>query len=117
MPALFIGHGSPMNALEDNRFTSAWQSVGRLLPRPRAALCISAHWYTDFTAVTAIVKPRTIHDFHGFPKMLNDYTYTAPGDPVLAQRIQTLLAPLNVIADHEWGLDHGSWSILAHLFP
>ncbi len=117
LPALFIGHGNPMNTLEDNRYTQVWQALGQSLLRPRAILAISAHWYIDATAVTAMAQPRTIHDFGGFPKALFDFQYPAPGDPELAARIQSLLAPLTVIADHDWGLDHGTWSILAHLFP
>ena len=117
MPAMFIGHGSPMNALEDNRHTRVWAELGRTLPRPRAILAISAHWYVDACAVTAMGRPRTIHDFGGFPQALFDYQYPAPGDPALAVRIQSLLAPLEVVADHEWGLDHGTWSVLAHMYP
>lgn len=117
MPALFIGHGNPMNAIEENQFTSAWQSIGRLMRRPRAVLCISAHWCTNSTSVSAVPRPETIHDFRGFPHLLSDYTYAAPGDPALAARIQTLLAPLNVVADKSRGLDHGCWSIMTHLFP
>ena len=117
LPALFIGHGNPMNTLEDNRYTQVWQALGQSLPRPRAILAISAHWYIDATAVTAMAQPRTIHDFGGFPQALFDFQYPAPGAPALAARIQSLLAPLPVIADHDWGLDHGTWSILAHLFP
>lgn len=117
LPALFIGHGSPMNTLEDNRYTRVWHALGQSLPRPRAILAISAHWYIDATAVTAMAQPKTIHDFGGFPQALFDFEYPAPGDPALAARIQALLAPLTVVADHDWGLDHGTWSILAHLFP
>lgn len=117
MPALFIGHGNPMNAIEENRYSSAWQSIGRLIPRPRAVLCISAHWCTQGTAVSAAAKPETLHDFSGFPHFLNEYTYAAPGDPALAAQIQALLAPTAVVADMQRGLDHGCWSILTHLFP
>jgi 4,5-DOPA dioxygenase extradiol len=117
MPVLFIGHGNPMNTLEDNRYTRTWRDIGHALPRPRAILAVSAHWYIGATAVTAMAKPQTIHDFGGFPQALFDYQYPAPGDPELAQRIQTLLSPLTVIADQSWGLDHGTWSVLAHLFP
>lgn len=117
MPTLFIGHGNPMNAIEENRFSSAWQSIGRLMPRPRAVLCISAHWCTNSTSVTATAKPETLHDFQGFPHLLNNYTYAAPGDPALAKRIQDLLAPTTVVADNARGLDHGCWSIMTHLFP
>lgn len=106
-----------MNALEENRFTSAWQSIGRMIPKPRAVLCISAHWYLTSTSVTTTAKPETIHDFQGFPHFLNDFTYAAPGDPALAARIQGLLAPVNVLVDKTRGLDHGCWSIMTHLFP
>ena len=115
--ALFIGHGNPMNTLEDNRYTRTWREIGQALPRPRAILAISAHWYINATAVTAMAQPETIHDFGGFPQALFDYQYPAPGDPALAAQIQSLLAPLPVIADQGWGLDHGTWSILAHMFP
>ena len=117
MPALFIGHGSPMNALEDNRYTRVWREIGTTIPRPRAILVISAHWYVNATAVTAMAQPQTIHDFGGFPQALFDYQYPAPGSPALAAQIQALLSPLTVVADQGWGLDHGTWSVLAHLFP
>ena len=117
MPALFIGHGNPMNTLEDNRYTSVWRDLGRNLPRPRAILAISAHWYVNATAVTAMAEPKTIHDFGGFPQALFDYQYPAPGDPELAAQVQSLLSPLNVEMSQDWGLDHGTWSVLAHLFP
>lgn len=106
-----------MNAIEENRYSSAWQSIGGLMPRPRAVLCISAHWCSNSTSVTTIAKPETIHDFSGFPHLLSDYIYAAPGDPALAERIQELLTPLNVIADPRRGLDHGCWSIMTHMFP
>ncbi|CNJ78791.1 protein ygiD [Yersinia aldovae] len=110
MPALFLGHGSPMNVLEENSHTQAWRALGATLPRPNAILAISAHWYTRGTAVTAMDKPRTIHDFGGFPQALFDTEYPAPGSPALAVQIQQLLAPVAVLADTgEWGLDHGSW--------
>lgn len=117
MPALFIGHGSPMNALEHNRYTEAWRALGAALPKPKAVLCISAHWLTRGLAVTAMPQPRTIHDFGGFPQALFDVQYPAPGDAVMAQRIYEVLKPLPVALDTEWGLDHGAWSVLAHLFP
>ena len=117
MPALFLGHGSPMAAFEDNKFTRYWANVGRALPTPRAIVCISAHWYTQGTYVTASKQPQTIHDFHGFPEQLYQFTYPAIGDPRLAERIIELLQPLHVIADPQRGLDHGSWSVLKHLFP
>ncbi len=117
LPAVFIGHGSPMNALEHNRYTDAWRELGRALPRPRAILAVSAHWMTHGTAVTAMEQPRTIHDFGGFPRELFEVQYPAPGDPALAARVQELLAPVPVQADKSWGLDHGTWSVLAHLYP
>ncbi|QDY43057.1 4,5-DOPA dioxygenase extradiol [Candidatus Pantoea soli] len=117
MPALFLGHGSPMNVLEDNRYTHAWEQLGKNLPRPRAILAISAHWYTRGTAVTAMQNPRTIHDFGGFPQALFDVRYPAPGSPALAQRIIDLLAPLPVQADQTWGFDHGAWGVLARIYP
>jgi 4,5-DOPA dioxygenase extradiol len=118
MPAVFLGHGSPMNALDDNAFTRAWRALGSALPRPRAILCVSAHWVTDGPVVTAMAAPRTIHDFGRFPQALFDVRYPAPGDPALAARVATLLAPARVGLDRrEWGLDHGAWSVLVHLFP
>lgn len=117
MPALFLGHGSPMNALEENHYTAAWEKLGRELPRPRAIIAVSAHWYTRGTAVTAMSMPRTIHDFGGFPQALHDVRYPAPGSPELAQQIAELLAPIAVRADHEWGLDHGSWGVLVKMYP
>ncbi len=117
LPALFLGHGNPMNALEVNAWTRAWAALGAQLPRPRAVLSISAHWYVSATAVTAMRSPRTIHDFGGFPPALYDAQYPAPGDPALAVRVQQLLAPLPVTADHSWGLDHGTWAVLRHVFP
>ncbi|MCG8710394.1 4,5-DOPA dioxygenase extradiol [Brenneria sp. 4F2] len=118
MPALFLGHGSPMNVLENNPYTQAWQTLGETLPRPKAIVAVSAHWYTRGTAVTAMEKPRTIHDFGGFPQALFDTQYPAPGSPELAERIQHLLAPVPVMADRgEWGLDHGSWGVLIKMYP
>ena len=117
LPVLFLGHGSPMNALEANAWTRGWAVLGATLPRPRAVLAISAHWYITGTAVTAMDSPRTIHDFGGFPRELFAVRYPAPGDAALAARVQQLLAPLPVSADHEWGLDHGTWSVLCHLYP
>jgi len=116
-PTAFIGHGSPMNALESNRHTQAWQAFGRAHPKPRAVLAISAHWYVPGLAVTAMAKPPTIHDFGGFPPALHAFDYPAPGDPALAQRVRTLLSPLGVRLDEKWGLDHGTWSVLAHVYP
>jgi 4,5-DOPA dioxygenase extradiol len=117
MPMVFFGHGSPMNALEDNAITRSWQAIGRQLPRPRAMLCVSAHWLTRGSAVTAMARPRTIHDFGGFSPALFELRYPAPGDPMLAARICELLAPLPVTLDERsWGLDHGCWSVLLHAY-
>jgi 4,5-DOPA dioxygenase extradiol len=118
MPAVFFGHGNPMNALARNTWTEGWAAVGRNVLRPRAVLCISAHWYLPGTAVTAMLAPTTIHDFGGFPRELYDVEYPAPGDPELALRVQGLLAPAQVTLDENtWGLDHGTWSVLCHVFP
>ena len=118
MPAAFLGHGSPMNALERNRFTDAWRSFGASVPRPRAILAVSAHWYVNATAVTAMAQPRTIHDFYGFPQALFDVQYPAPGLPQLVEEVADAVRPDHVGADIDgWGIDHGTWSVLVHAFP
>ena len=115
-PAIFFGHGSPMNVL-GGAYANAWRALGETFPKPRAILMISAHWYVPETAVTAMAQPRTIYDFYGFPPALYQIAYPAPGDPWLAGRVADLLSPLPVRADHDWGLDHGTWSVLAHAYP
>lgn len=119
MPAAFLGHGSPMNALEANRFTAAWRAFGAAVPRPRAILAVSAHWYIDGLAVTAMPRPRTVHDFHGFPQALFDVQYPAPGLPSLVEEVADTVSPDFVVGvDRDaWGLDHGTWSVLVHAFP
>jgi len=117
MPALFIGHGSPMNAIEDNEFSQSWQELGKKLPPPEAILCLSAHWETNGTFVTAMENPKTIHDFGGFPKTLFDVQYPAPGSPKLAAKIRQIISKTDVDLDETWGLDHGAWSVIKHLYP
>lgn len=117
MPVLFVGHGSPMNAIEDNVFSKRWAALGTEIPKPKAVLCISAHWLSNGTMVTAMNKPQTIHDFGGFPKALFDVQYPAPGDPALANELVKLVKKTNVGLNHDWGLDHGTWSIVKNMYP
>lgn len=117
LPAIFFGHGNPMNAIRTNAFTEAWSMIGQRVGKPRAILSISAHWYVPMSGVTVSTNPRTIHDFGGFPEDLFRVQYPAPGDPALAARVQELLAPVPVTADSRWGLDHGTWSVLCHVYP
>ncbi len=117
MPALFIGHGSPMNAIEDSEFSRAWAGIGQSIPKPKAILCISAHWETEGTRVTAMDRPRTIHDFRGFPKPLFDLEYPARGNPALARLLRAWAVDVPIALDFEWGLDHGAWSVLCRMFP
>jgi 4,5-DOPA dioxygenase extradiol len=114
MPAIFFGHGNPMNAIERNAYTEAWAQIGRSLPKPKAIVMVSAHWYLPATLVTAMERPRTIHDFGGFPRPLYEVTYPAPGDTALAQRLQSMAG---ATLDDQWGLDHGTWSVLVHVYP
>lgn len=117
LPAIFFGHGNPMNALLKNEYTDAWKRIGHAMVRPKAILSISAHWFVPETGVTVATAPRTIHDFGGFPRELYQVEYPAPGDPQLARRVQKLLAPVPVQLSQTWGLDHGTWSVLRHLYP
>jgi len=117
MPALFVGHGSPMNAIEDNDFSQAWIDAGKRLPAPKAILCISAHWETPGTQVTAMEQPKTIHDFGGFPRQLFEMQYPAPGSPDLARLVQQTITSTSVSLNQKWGLDHGTWSVLCRMFP
>lgn len=117
MPVLFLGHGSPMNGIENNVFSEEWEKLGKELPIPTAVLVISAHWLTKGTQVTAMTQPRTIHDFGGFPKALFDVQYPAPGSPILAQETASLIKSTNVGLNHDWGLDHGTWTVVRHMYP
>jgi 4,5-DOPA dioxygenase extradiol len=117
MPVLFLGHGSPMNAIEENEFVRGWREIGSRLPKPNAILCVSAHWETRGTFVTVAEKPVTIHDFGGFPKALYEVEYPAPGSPELAEETINLVKNTEVGADNKWGLDHGAWSVIKHLYP
>jgi 4,5-DOPA dioxygenase extradiol len=117
MPVMFVGHGNPINAIEDNEFSRAWAEMGSLSPKPKAILCISAHWETAGTQVTAMPDPKTIHDFSGFPRELYEVHYNAPGSPELAGLVQELAGTDLIKADRDWGIDHGTWSVLCHMFP
>jgi len=117
MPVLFLGHGSPMNAIEENEFVKGWREAGKTIPKPNAILCVSAHWETRGTYVTAMEKPRTIHDFGGFPEQLYEVEYPAPGSPELAKETKKMVTKTPVGLDEQWGLDHGSWSVVKHLYP
>lgn len=117
MPALFVGHGNPMNAILQNEFTRNWQQLGKELPKPKAILSVSAHWLTNGTYITAMEKPRTIHDFGGFPKQLFEQQYPAPGSPEVAKQVGMVVKTTDVKDDHQWGLDHGTWSVLLPMYP
>ena len=117
MPALFMGHGSPMNGIEDNEFSKTWSELGKLLPVPKAVIVISAHWLTKGTGITAMEFPKTIHDFGGFPEALYKVQYPAKGSPDLAEQTKKLVRMTNVHLDHDWGLDHGAWTVVRHMYP
>ncbi|HEY9153450.1 MAG TPA: 4,5-DOPA dioxygenase extradiol [Anaerolineales bacterium] len=117
MPVLFVGHGNPMNVMEDNEFSRAWDAAGKALPKPKAVICISAHWVTRGTLVTAMDKPRTIYDFYGFPPEMYEMRYDAPGAPDLAEQVRRIIKNTEVKPDLDWGLDHGTWTVLKRMFP
>lgn len=117
MPVLFIGHGSPMNGIEDNPFSKEWKCLGEEMPVPKAVIVISAHWLTKGTKVTAMEQPKTIHDFGGFPRELYEVQYPAPGSPTLAEETKSMIRSVQVEADHDWGLDHGAWTVVRHMYP
>jgi len=117
MPVLFIGHGSPMNGIEDNTFSKTWAKLGAEIPKPKAVLVVSAHWLTNGTHITAMEAPKTIHDFGGFPQALFDVQYPAPGSPELALETSKLITSTSVGLDHDWGLDHGTWTVVRHMYP
>lgn len=117
MPVLFVGHGSPMNAIEENEFVEGWRNLGKTIPRPKAILCVSAHWETKGTYVTAVQKPRTIHDFGGFPKALYEVQYPASGSPELAHETKSTVTKTGIGLDEKWGLDHGAWSVIRRIYP
>lgn len=117
LPTIFFGHGNPLNALQHNAYTEGWSAIGKSIDKPKAVLCISAHWYVPEVAVTDMDRPRTIHDFGGFPRELYQVEYKVSGHRQLAERIQLLLSPIPVAMDQDWGLDHGTWSVLGHVFP
>ena len=117
MPVLFLGHGSPMNAIEENEFVKGFSEVGKTIPKPAAILCVSAHWETKGTFVTAMEKPQTIHDFGGFPQAVFDVQYPAPGSPELAKETTSIIKKTELGLDYKWGLDHGAWSVIKHLYP
>ena len=117
MPVLFIGHGSPMNGIEDNEFSNRWKSMAKEIPTPKAVLVISAHWFTKGTSITAMNFPKTIHDFGGFPEALFQVQYPAPGNPALAKETASMIHSAHVVLDHDWGLDHGTWTVIRHMYP
>lgn len=116
-PVLFLGHGNPMNAIEENEFVEGWRATALNLPEPKAIICVSAHWETQGTKITAMPNPKTIHDFGGFPRALYEVEYPAPGNPELAQEVKDLVPTADILLDHDWGLDHGAWSVIKHLYP